>query len=933
MRNVFRVFGRDVARVAKTPAAWLVALFLIVLPSLYAWFNVVGFWNPYENTSHLRICVVNEDSGAHDDTLGDLDLGAQIIDQLHEDNQLGWDFVSRDEAMNAVESGEAYAAFVIPEDFSSDMATILTANFQAPELEYYVNEKAGPVAPKITDTGATTLDNTINDTFVSTASETVAKGIDEWIGDSKADLKAAQSSTLDKIQEATDDITTARASLKELSDTATEAKDKLQNTKETLATTKIQAQLLADSLGDVSALTGEATSGIVMFSTSTGTVLDDGSRLLSKASAQTTSAVSSTSTTISQAQSDVDSALKRAQNIVSTGDAAIKTMDELVGILPDGKIKQDLEQKNQKLKDTNAQAHKKLDTLQTLSTDIGNTAQSIDDTVKSTDTALQTTLTNIDEFRTGFSSESVPALSKNLSKITSSTHDLSTTVSGQLVLIDQTMSLVDELSSTLDISHDAMSQTDDVLAQIQSDFDSTATDIRALGSSESLKNIFGEEINQQNVADFMMSPTTVETEKLYPLNAYGSAMAPLFINLTLWIGAFMLMVIMRVEVDSEGIPNPKPWQLYLGRWLLLACMVAMQAAVCVAGCLVIGVQTVSAPAFFITAIGASLAYLSIQYALSSSLQHVGMGLCIILVFIQIPAATGLYPIEMTTDFFHAVYPAFPFTYGIGAIREVIGGFYDGTWIHDMSVLGVIMVVFVALGVVARPYVANLNRLFARQLEESDLINTESVELPERHYRITQIIRVLSDREEYRHAIKARAERFVRLYPRLKRGALIFGVAVPAIAMTVLSVQQAEKVVMLTVLLIWYVVLVSFLVIVEYIRASIIRQIDLESFTNDEVLVLYSDQKHHRHTFNVKHPKTDEGSQDENSPQMEQPNANPQSEAQTNLNNESAQDEESSDLQAKPAEDKVSLDTHSKPADETDAPAALPADTDTKGGAR
>ena len=80
--NVLRVFARDMKRLAKTPAAWVVALALIVLPSLYAWINVYGFWNPYDNTQALRVCVVNEDQGAHDDKLGELDLGAQIVDDL-----------------------------------------------------------------------------------------------------------------------------------------------------------------------------------------------------------------------------------------------------------------------------------------------------------------------------------------------------------------------------------------------------------------------------------------------------------------------------------------------------------------------------------------------------------------------------------------------------------------------------------------------------------------------------------------------------------------------------------------------------------------------------------------------------------------------------------------------------------------------------------
>ena len=339
MGNVFRVFARDVKRVAKVPAAWLVALFLIVLPSLYAWFNVIGFWNPYENTGNLRICVVNEDAGTHDEVLGDLDLGSQIVDQLKDNDQLGWDFVDRDQAMQAVESGDAYAAFVIPQDFSSDMATILTGDFTAPKLEYYVNEKTGPVAPKITDTGATTLDTTVNDTFVSTASEAVAKGIDEWLGDSKTDLETAQGGAIDRLDAASGDVADARDALDELAASAEEAQGKADDAKQTLADAKAQAVLLSSALGDVSALTGEATSGIVSFSTSMGSVLDQGSLLLSQSSAQTNAAIGQTASGIVAAQGDVDAAISRANAVVQENAQMAEALDAIVAGLPEGEGK------------------------------------------------------------------------------------------------------------------------------------------------------------------------------------------------------------------------------------------------------------------------------------------------------------------------------------------------------------------------------------------------------------------------------------------------------------------------------------------------------------------------------------------------------------------------------------------------------------------
>ena len=124
----------------------------------------------------------------------------------------------------------------------------------------------------------------------------------------------------------------------------------------------------------------------------------------------------------------------------------------------------------------------------------------------------------------------------------------------------------------------------------------------------------------------------------------------------------MLLVIMKQEVDGEGIRNLTVTQRYLGRFLLLAVMAVLQAVICCAGVLVIGVQAVNAPALFFAAAVASLPYLSIIYALSVTLQHIGKGICVVLVFAQIPGATGLYPIEMTSGFFQAVVPLLPFTY-------------------------------------------------------------------------------------------------------------------------------------------------------------------------------------------------------------------------------------------------------------------------------
>ena len=838
--NVLRVFWRDVKRIAKVPPAWLVVVFLIVLPSIYTWFNVIGFWNPYENTGNMRVCVVNEDRSVEDETLGHLDLGAQIIGELENNDQLGWFFVDREEAMREVESGEAYAAIVIPEDFSADMTTILSGDFQRPQIEYYVNEKLGPVAPKITDTGATTLDTTVNDAFVSTVSATVASTIDEKLAESKGDLETAKGSAVSKLEQGSAGVADAREALSNLATSADEAIGKVDLAKQSLSDAKNAAVLLSSGLGQASAITGEVNTGLVTFSTSMGTVLDHGSTLLSQTSSQTNSAIGQTANGIVAAAGSVDAALERGQAVVQENAQIIGVLRTLQQSLPDGEGKQAIGNVISDLETKNAQSQQTLDGLATLSSDTSALATSVSNASGSVDTAVQQTLGAVDGYRSTLSTTTIPAISSGLGDMGTAANGLSTTVSNQVLLIDQTSAVLDDLKTTLGLSADALRQTDELLSGLQGDLDTMKTDLAALGTSDALGDLVGEDgIDSEKIADFMLSPTQVETEELYPLNAYGSAMAPLFINLTLWIGVFMLMVIMRIEVDDESVRNLSITQRFFGRWLLLTIMVSLQAIVCCAGCLFIGVQTTNAPAFFLTAVLCSLAYLSIQYTLSTTLQHVGKALCVILVFVQIPGATGLYPIEMTPSFFQAVYPLFPFTYGIGAMRETISGFYDGAWMHDAGILLLFLVVFLAIGALARPYLTNLNHLFARQIEESGIVNGEPVQLPERRFKMAELLRVLADRAEYRSLIAARAARFMRMYPKFKMGAIVVGVLVPVVVTVIFALTETEKVVMLTGWLIWLVVIIAALIVVEFIRDNIRRQASLESMSDEEVRTLYS----------------------------------------------------------------------------------------------
>ncbi|WP_417303055.1 YhgE/Pip family protein [Ellagibacter isourolithinifaciens] len=842
---MLRVLKRDFLRILKAPASIVVVLALIVLPSLYTWFNVVGFWNPYGNTGNLRVCVVNEDAGSSSDLTGAINLGDMVVEQLHDNDQLGWDFVDYDTAMEAVKSGHAYAAFVLPRDFSADLLTLLSGDFQQPQLEYYVNEKMNPVSPKITDTGANTLDTTINSTFVATVAKTVTDALGEEVGVAQGKIDDAHTNALAGVDKAQQSISGARDSVQGLRDAADQSQTKVADA----------ASLLSDAdevLGDLSgqmlivqSLMGTTQTDVSKLTSGLMGAMDSGSIFLSQSAAKVNTAIGGAAGSVTEAQGRVDGAIAQGNSMVSASQAVVAQMEALVAQMDDNDPnKASLKKAIERLKQSNTNASRSLSELSDMSADMGRVAESVSSASDSVNTAVQTTISNADSYRGTLSSDTFPAINAGVGNLNVAVGNLAAAASAQRVLVDQAVSLTGQLSETLTTARSALDQTDGVLADLQTSIDTVKTDLVALKTSTAITDFFGDgtTIDAEKVASFMQSPTEVKTEYLFPLNAYGSGMAPLFINMSLWIGVFMLMVIMRIEVDDEGIENLTAAQRYIARYLFFGGMVSLQAIVCCVGCLAIGVQCESVALFLLTAVLASLTYLAIQLTLSTTLQHIGKGICVILIFVQIPGATGLYPIEMTSPFFQFIYPFFPFTYGINALRETIAGFYGLEWGSFIAHLGIFFAIFLAIGLALRPYFSNLIRLFAREIERSDIINGEEVHLPERRFRVAQLVRVLSDREDFRHHISDHAARFIRWYPRLKRGALIVGIVVPAVIAVVFAVTAMEKVVVLTLWLVWLVLVLTFLVVVEFIRDNIERQASLNAMTDDEVRTLFAARK-------------------------------------------------------------------------------------------
>lgn len=174
MKQIWRIYTTDLRNVAKHWAAIVIVIGLMILPSLYAWFNIKASWDPYGNTKEIPIAVSNQDVGSN--LRGkDINIGKEIIDSLKKDKNFGWKFVDEKQAIYGVERGDYYASITIPKDFSEKITTVISDNPQKPELNYFVNEKVNAIAPKITAKGASGIAEEISKNFVKTANGEIFK--------------------------------------------------------------------------------------------------------------------------------------------------------------------------------------------------------------------------------------------------------------------------------------------------------------------------------------------------------------------------------------------------------------------------------------------------------------------------------------------------------------------------------------------------------------------------------------------------------------------------------------------------------------------------------------------------------------------------------------------------------------------------------------
>ncbi|MBW3088491.1 YhgE/Pip domain-containing protein [Bifidobacterium sp. 82T24] len=844
MKHVFQVFARDIRRILAVPMAMVTVLGICTIPALYSWFNVAAFWNPYDNTGSLRVAVVNEDKGAHNATVGSLNIGDQVEDSLADNHQLGWTPMDRDQALDEVLSGKSYAAIIIPKDFSADLMTITTGDFHQPKIDYYVNEKNSPITPRITDTGAGTLERQINSQFVSTVSRVAVDAMTKAVDTTSQHADAAHREASNGVTKALDGIDEADAKLDQLIDAVDEGSAKTTEARRSLAAIDAKATKAQNTLNSGIASLNDAQNGLTSLSSGLAVKSASASQTLSQGSQTANAFIGKSSGAVLGAKERTDAALDSAQDALDANTAIIASLkdSEFAGTDAGKTLIEELEQRNEK-------GQQAVDAMRTAGTNAGDSATAISGAADTIDAANQNTIATMQHTQSALGDNATTGLNSALGSFSSSATTLSGTLAKVGPAVDEADTALDQLDATLDRTATALKGSKRSLAETRTTLNDIGSDMNAASSAgalDRLRSSLG--ASPDEVAGFVASPTALRTRTVYPLNSYGSAVAPLFTNLALWIGAFTLAMMCRLEVDDDGIDGLTPNQKYLGRWLLFAVLACLQAVIVTTGNLIIGVQTANVPAMYLTTMFIGVVYVSIIYALCISFAHVGRGLTVLLTVLQVPGSSGMYPIEMMPREFQRIYPFLPITHGNNALRETIGGFYGDHYRGYLLILALFAAVAFVVGMTLRPYLNNLNTMVSRQFAATGLLAAEKPIAIRNRYRLDQVLRALSDSTEFHAGIMRRAALFDRWYPRLKRGALAAGIILP-IGLMAFSLTTGEKIGILMAWVIWIVAIITFLIGIEFIYDGIQRQIRLGNMDGDELRNVYREQRLHKKPLN------------------------------------------------------------------------------------
>ena len=282
---------------------------------------------------------------------------------------------------------------------------------------------------------------------------------------------------------------------------------------------------------------------------------------------------------------------------------------------------------------------------------------------------------------------------------------------------------LESYQTTLDSGTDDITATKDYIVSLQSDIRKLSKSLRALSGDEQYNEMMDLLKNDPTLmASFMASPVSMETKAVYPIETYGSAMAPFYTVLAIWVGALILVALIHVKVAPVENLKVRPWQAFFGRYITFFLIGQAQTAITVLGDLFyVDIQCPHPFLFWLASAASSFVFTLLIYSLTVAMGNVGEAVAVIVMVIQVAGAGGTFPIEVLPEVYQMIYKFLPFTYCMNALRECVGGLYKNDYWMDLRALGIYILISLFIGLVVAVPLRRLNKVIERSKEKSKVM--------------------------------------------------------------------------------------------------------------------------------------------------------------------------------------------------------------------
>ena len=670
MKNIISIFQADIKALSKQFFALAIVLGILVIPALYAWFNIYANWDPYGNTGNITVAVASDDLGWQDLDGAYVNMGETVLEELRDKDSINFVvYEDSNDALRSMESGGSYAAIILHEDFTRHMYDIDSA-LSDPEgtISFYENYKLNAVADKIVETAASTVAQSVQTRYLQVLFETIFGKIGEIAESIDAEESANRiESFLVRLKKTTGDT--------------------------------------ADLIGNF-----------------IGSSTEIAQKLAGMSTADTVDRVAQARDGIAAAAAEVEKLHRgyeeRAEKILELMDQAIeaiRNMPETDNEKEQLQIEEMLLELEGYGNDMKAVADDPatlfIEVCEQLLGELGSSAgrehaiESLEELKQLQQDKIYPAATDFYALLYGLTDGLVPVF-----------NSLSTTVAS----IDPTMRSAADTILALD---DTLGHIRVTLEDLEELLDELLEKLRAAEENDLLNTLFNMlGGDSEKFAEFFACPVTVESETLYPAADYGTAMSPFYTTLAIWVGCVVLAAVIKTEADPRQLENVTENQLYWSRFILFLILNELQTLIIVLGDLhLLGIGCLDPLRFWLAAAVASFTFTALIYSIVVAFGDIGKAIVVVIMVLQIAGSSGTYPIEILQDIFIDLYKLFPFPYAIDAMREAICGFYGNDYWVYLAKLMLFAVLGFIIGLVIRKPFIDVNMYVEEEMENTGVL--------------------------------------------------------------------------------------------------------------------------------------------------------------------------------------------------------------------